>query len=239
MATSDSHQEWTDSELGAAIDAYLEMLELEKLGTPFNKAEVNRQLRSGILANRSKASIEYRMQNISATLDEFCLPRIEGYAPAKNIGTGVKDRIGSLLATKGVVLLEDYSPTSDEGALNTRFAELSKRKLTGTPRGNAHPPQSSNSTHVFVRDPLVKAWVLQFANGCCDGCSQNAPFTTPDGMPFLEVHHVHPLAEGGPDQVSNAVALCPNCHRRCHLSVDRKEFTSSLYERIKRLAVIS
>ncbi|HDR7378766.1 TPA: HNH endonuclease [Bacillus toyonensis] len=37
-----------------------------------------------------------------------------------------------------------------------------------------------------------------------------------DGTPYLEVHHVVPLATGGEDSVENAVALCQNCHRKAH-----------------------
>lgn len=34
--------------------------------------------------------------------------------------------------------------------------------------------------------------------------------------PYLEVHHIIFLAQGGDDTVDNAEALCPNCHRRKH-----------------------
>ena len=37
-----------------------------------------------------------------------------------------------------------------------------------------------------------------------------------DSSPYLEVHHIHLLAEGGDDSVDNARALCPNCHRKAH-----------------------
>lgn len=31
-----------------------------------------------------------------------------------------------------------------------------------------------------------------------------------------EVHHKVPLSAGGDDTVENAIALCPNCHRKAH-----------------------
>ncbi|MGH8030771.1 MAG: HNH endonuclease [Luteimonas sp.] len=61
------------------------------------------------------------------------------------------------------------------------------------------------------------------------------PFKDTGGLPFLEVHHVRHLAEQGSDRTSNAVALCPNCHRRCHLSADKDAFVVSLYENVPRL----
>lgn len=39
--------------------------------------------------------------------------------------------------------------------------------------------------------------------------------------PFLEVHHVVPLADGGVDELGNAAALCPMCHRELHFGRDR------------------
>lgn len=59
---------WTDDELTYAIDAYLDMLRAELNGESYSKAQVNRDLRAGPLANRTKGSIEFRMQNISAAL---------------------------------------------------------------------------------------------------------------------------------------------------------------------------
>jgi 5-methylcytosine-specific restriction protein A len=78
--------------------------------------------------------------------------------------------------------------------------------------------------------------VLQNAHGRCEACGNPATFTGEDGAPFLESHHDRPLAHGGSDKISNTLALCPNCHRRCHLDADRKEFTESLYAKISRLA---
>ncbi|MEB2604822.1 HNH endonuclease [Burkholderia cenocepacia] len=72
-------------------------------------------------------------------------------------------------------------------------------------------------TRVFERNPDVIAEALHLARGICQGCGNPAPFERKaTGRPYLEVHHVVPLAEGGDDTVSNAIALCPNCHRERH-----------------------
>lgn len=227
--------DWTDAELTTAVDAYLFMLLQESKGIPYSKAEINRQLREGLLSRRTHASIEYRMQNISATLEEFCMPRVHGYLPAKNIGNKVKDRIASILANKGVINYTDYAPSSDEDVLSQRVTKLCSRLLVGIPRGSSNPQRISSISSGFIRDPLVRAWVLQNANGKCEGCGNYSPFQTDDGSAFLEVHHVKMLANGGPDKITNAVALCPNCHRRCHFSIDRLNFTSNIYKFITRL----
>jgi len=69
----------------------------------------------------------------------------------------------------------------------------------------------------FRRNPDVIVAVLRRANGRCEQCSAPAPFNRrSDGSPYLEVHHSIPLADGGEDTVENAVAVCPNCHRKAH-----------------------
>lgn len=71
----------------------------------------------------------------------------------------------------------------------------------------------------FRRNQYVIAERLERANGTCDGCGADAPFLRArDQTPFLEVHHVIPLAEGGSDTVENTKALCPNCHRKEHFA---------------------
>lgn len=232
-----SNSPWTDAELTSAIQAYLDMLRAELNGQPYSKAEVNRQLRAGPLSTRTKGSIEFRMQNISAALYELKMPWIAGYLPAKNIGSVVKDKMIALLRDCGIAFLESYTPTADHQALAAKVTSLRVQKVGMRPVGNFQPAMVSSIATSYVRDPAVKAWVLQAAQGRCEACDAPAPFVGNDGLPYLEVHHVMPLASHGSDTTTNAVALCPNCHRRCHSAIDRDEFKLGLYQKIARLIV--
>jgi hypothetical protein len=70
---------------------------------------------------------------------------------------------------------------------------------------------------VFERNPDVVAEALYRADGKCQKCDREAPFIRrTNNQPYLEVHHIIPLAEDGEDTVDNAIALCPNCHREMH-----------------------
>lgn len=72
-------------------------------------------------------------------------------------------------------------------------------------------------SYEYVRNADVVAEVLARADGSCERCTHRAPFSRrADGSPYLEVHHKVTLASGGDDTVSNAIALCPNCHRELH-----------------------
>lgn len=228
-------QAWSEAELASAVQAYVHMLRLDLSGQPYNKTEINRQLRNGPLARRTKNSVEFRMQNISAALYELKMPWITGYPPARNIGSAVKEKMIALLKMGGIDFLDAYVPTSNVESLHTRVSALRQRHMGKKPLGSLRPAMETRSTMTYVRDPAVKAWVLQLANGVCEGCECEAPFLGLDELPYLEVHHVMPLACHGSDTPSNAVALCPNCHRRCHYANDRDQFKLALYEKIPRL----
>jgi 5-methylcytosine-specific restriction enzyme A len=72
-------------------------------------------------------------------------------------------------------------------------------------------------TGVYERNQLVIEYAKRVAKGVCQLCDKPAPFTNLDGEPYLETHHIFPLAEGGPDTIENVIALCPNCHRKMHV----------------------
>ena len=73
---------WTTLEIEAIVADYIEMLEAELRGKRYVKSHHNKALRK--LIGRSKGSIEYKHQNISAVLEVLGLPHIRGYRPARN-----------------------------------------------------------------------------------------------------------------------------------------------------------
>ena len=84
-------------------------------------------------------------------------------------------------------------------------------------KGNREPQKRFAVVSSYERSPSVVAATLQRANGICECCKRKAPFKRKsDGLPYLEVHHKIPLAEGGFDILENTEALCPNCHRQKH-----------------------
>lgn len=102
------------------------------------------------------------------------------------------------------------------------------------PLGNPHPPKDLSDSTGFRRSAEVAAWALRRAKGVCALCQQRAPFISQYGQPYLEVHHVQPLGEGGPDTVENVVALCPNCHRRAHFSKETSAIRAKLADVVRQ-----
>src|SRR6185436_1322551 len=75
--------DWSHEEVDAAVGDYFDMLDKWLRGEFFNKAEHNRRLQK-LLINRSRGSIEWKHQNISAILIELGYPYLAGYKPRFN-----------------------------------------------------------------------------------------------------------------------------------------------------------
>jgi len=108
MDIETKNTDWSDSELAAAVDTYLKMLELEQNGQKFNKALENRLLRQGKLAERTEGSVEFRMLNISTVLERMGRKRINGYKSAPHVGSNVENSIRF-----GVWLIEGFWPLTN------------------------------------------------------------------------------------------------------------------------------
>lgn len=106
------------------------------------------------------------------------------------------------------------------------LAELRELALEGASEGSVTEEKVAN---VQVRAEAVRRYALKRANGTCEGCQSAAPFRTKSG-PYLEVHHVFRLADGGPDHPAKVIALCPNCHRRAHYASDGESFNQQLID---------
>ena len=74
---------WSNDEIDIIVHDYFDMLNKELKGINYRKIDHNRKVQS--LTGRSKGSVEYKYQNVSAVLNILGCPRIRGYLPAKNI----------------------------------------------------------------------------------------------------------------------------------------------------------
>ncbi len=84
-------EDWTTPEIEQIVVDYFAMLDDDIAERPYNKAEHNRALQARI--GRSKGSIEFKHQNISAVLLGFGQPWIPGYKPAMNFQAALVDGV--------------------------------------------------------------------------------------------------------------------------------------------------
>ncbi len=226
LLQSKLESDWTEAELRASAAAYLDMARRFRDGQPVVKKQVYRDLATQI--GRTEKSCEYRMQNISYVLALMGRDWIKGLPPAKNVGVRVAGQIEALI---GELEGRYESPRVAEAVVVAK----TRKTLKIRPAGSKTPERTNSTTTSFVRNPQVKAWVLDRAAATCEACDEPAPFIGADGFPFLEVHHLRKLADGGSDTVTNAVAVCPNCHRRLHFSEDAQAYRETLYGKLAEL----
>jgi 5-methylcytosine-specific restriction protein A len=219
--------DWTTQELRAAVEAYVDMQRKSRTGQPFVKKRYYSDLHKQF--GRTEKSYEFRMQNISYVLSIMGREWLTGLKPAKNVGARVAVEIETLINDA------EGRSAPPVVSLEVRTREELKQKAISKPTGNQSPKSTTSAITQYQRDSTVKAWVLREANGKCECCGGPAPFQGADGMPFLEVHHVQQLADNGPDTVTNAVALCPNCHREIHYGLSAKQLAEKLYATVERL----
>lgn len=116
-------------------------------------------------------------------------------------------------------------PIAEPEVIDQPLAMLRQRALDSSTEG-ATPTE--RKTLFRKRSTAIRAYALKRSNGICAGCDQPAPFSTPKGAPFLEVHHIDRLSDEGIDHPNAVIAVCPNCHRRAHHSSDAKAFNAHL-----------
>ena len=87
--------DWTDEENDAIVADYFAMLADDVAGKPYVKAAHNRMLQAS--TGRTKGSIEFKYQNISAVLKGLGETWIDGYKPAFNFQASLIDAVGRWL----------------------------------------------------------------------------------------------------------------------------------------------
>lgn len=74
---------------------------------------------------------------------------------------------------------------------------------------------SSDGSEVEKTPPtpekLKNAIRVERSHGRCEYCDESSD--------FLEVHHIKPRADGGPNTRKNLIALCPTCHKKADRGV--------------------
>ena len=98
------------------------------------------------------------------------------------------------------------------------MAAYEKQQNIDKTRVGGRPNARAGWSIVFQRNPLIVAIAKIRAATHCEtpGCIYE-PFEDEKGDRYCEVHHIHPLSQGGSDTLNNVVCLCPTHHREAHL----------------------
>lgn len=141
--------------------------------------------------------------------------------------------IGNIGAQLFICKLNLILPTAE--LATQEIASRSTRKtIIARAKAAAGLPEKRTITRTeFSRNPFVILGALDRAGGKCEtpGC-KHALFKKDDGTPYLEVHHIEPLSNGGHDTLINVASLCPHCHRQLHYGINRAALRTTLQHHI-------
>ncbi|WP_166263180.1 HNH endonuclease [Marinobacter caseinilyticus] len=131
--------------------------------------------------------------------------------------------------------IADFKQDVDDSEFSEQlsFEFLRKRAYQAT-ESNSPVRSSDVKSRAFKRSYAVKSYALRRADGACEYCEKPAPFLSGSGVPYLEVHHILRLTDGGPDSPDRVAAICPNCHRAAHHSGERERINDDLLERVNK-----
>lgn len=219
---------WSKEALERCVSRYSEALYSIDLGRKFDKAVTYQEL-SKVSGGHSDGSVRNLFQNISYELDRRGLKTIPGIAGRPNSSEALQAVVASHL--------DDLLTAKAETEVHRKEAQARHFvRLDRPPAGNSGPQRKdSPGRPYFIRDIQVSIYIKAMAVGKCELCEQAAPFHGRDGAPYLEIHHIRMLADGGPDVPSNTVALCPNCHKAIHLGANSEQLREILYSKVNRL----
>lgn len=119
-----------------------------------------------------------------------------------------------------------------EEHISQRTRKFSISELKEKTENNKINKVKSATIKTYIRDSLVKEYTKLLANGYCQLCGNKAPFKDSYGNPYLEIHHIIWLSNGGKDTIENTVALCPNCHRKMHIINAKEDIEKLLRKKV-------
>jgi len=96
------NKDWDSKEIEAVARAYFCMLGEQIAGSEFSKKEVIARLQLGDLAARNRSSIERKLSNVSAILDEIGAPWVRGFKPLSHFQKALRDRVLALARRRGI-----------------------------------------------------------------------------------------------------------------------------------------
>jgi HNH endonuclease len=153
-----------------------------------------RDVRKQIASGRSHPYAPYKdRKNFETTLWQLLYQRCPG--SGKFTGNKVFEKIGKTRYRLADFISRDSTlPTSGPGELGEWEDEVLRVRLINE--------RSRNQNNV--------ARILEIYNSTCQCCG--IKLMLPSGEAYAEAHHIRGLGDGGPDNLSNILCLCANCH---------------------------
>lgn len=153
------------------------------------------------------------------TLQEFQSAKeveIESFSDKNNFPFDKVRQQLQLLRKEGILTFVD-----NRGTYTLREPVILAGELSDESVAFVHEKEPNKREYVretFARD---RGWVKlakeKLGHYCLHPSCRNT-FTKQDGLPYIEVHHIIPLFEGGEDAVWNLAVVCAHHHKMAHFA---------------------
>ena len=209
-------------------------------------------LRLGLYTNDLLIFLGYRN---STRLLAIGIPK-EYYLPIASIGTSVffnlNDKVNIKIKTALKKIETSYDNNEviadieviDDSIYQQQLVEAEPTETTHAPMPKAGKSSSTNE-HPKRNAARGKEAVKDCHYLCGLDCS-HLTFLSRTGLPYIEAHHLIPMAkeddfENSLDVKANILPLCPNCHAKIHFGTPEEVFhmIELLYEERKELLALS
>jgi len=161
---------------------------------------------------------------------------LQGSDSRINRSKPTKPTTSTINSQTGTVEESTKSPDSDDNSIFDVHSEnLSELRSRAENQASADPARSNvnSSPSKYVRSASIKKYAKARSGGNCEWCEDTAPFQSKTGEPYLEVHHVDELGNGGEDRLDRVVALCPTCHSKIHYGVTGSDLNDQVKKKLE------
>lgn len=134
---------------------------------------------------------------------------------------------------EGEVANSKFSDDTRSGSVSLSRLKKLRERAEEESTENPERKHVETTTNRYQRSDAIRRYAIERSNGFCELCGESAPFTKENGEPFLEVHHINELGEGGADHPSLVGAICPNCHREIHHGKEGDSLNEKLQDRLE------
>lgn len=140
----------------------------------------------------------------------------EGFSKDNNnVQAKVRQQL-QFLRDDGLLSFLDQRGTYTLMGIDLLKGEVEDEKIAEVSK--AEPQRREYLIETFARN---RGWVAEAKNRfgvyCMHSGCRNT-FNKPDGKPYIEVHHIVPMSEGGEDGLWNLAVLCAHHHRMAHFA---------------------
>ena len=172
------------------------------------------------LTARSRDSIQLKVLNIAAMLDEEGVTRESSVNPLSGLPAGQQGRRTNWDVVSELVSLTREQHLTECRSILQEAAALPCELLPHLPLTEGAACEVLMNR--YERDPLARRRGLAHYKPTCVVCGFNfGAVYGPSTDGFIHVHHLKPLSEIGSEYVVDPVAdlrpVCPNCHAVIHL----------------------